>query len=79
MPRSSSIRNTAERSVTSPIKKGRFDLASRLVSTDQSEEKNLKLDSLRGAIIEGETSGKAMPFRMEDFLKTKRKAGLDST
>lgn len=64
-----------EKFIKSQIEKGRFGSASEAVRAGLRllEEHELKIERLRSAIEEGEASGPATPFNMDDFLKAKRR------
>jgi antitoxin ParD1/3/4 len=65
-----------EKFIQRQVKKGRFGSASEAMRAGLRllEEQELKIERLRAAIIEGETSGAATPFDMDDFIKSKRGA-----
>lgn len=64
-----------EKFIKSQIEKGRFGSASEAVRAGLRllEEHELKIERLRSAIEEGEASGPATPFNMDDYLKAKRR------
>ena len=70
------IGNTDDKFIKSQIKKGRFGSASEAVRAGLRllEEQELKIERLRAAIAEGEASGPATAFNMDDYLKAKRSA-----
>jgi antitoxin ParD1/3/4 len=53
------------------VAQGRFDSASDVVTAGLRllEEQEVRLEALRRALIEGEESGPATPFDVEEFLK----------
>ena len=65
-----------EKFIATQIKRGRFASASEAMRAGLRllEEQELKIERLRAAIAEGEASGPATPFNMEDFIKSKRRA-----
>ena len=68
------IGNSNDKFIKSQIKKGRFGSASEAVQEGLRllEEQELKIERLRSAIKEGEVSGPATAFNMDDYLKAKR-------
>jgi antitoxin ParD1/3/4 len=60
--------------IKSQVKKGRFGSASEAVRAGLRllEEQELKIESLRKAILEGELSGTPAPFNMKDFIASRR-------
>ena len=70
------IGNTDDKFIKSQIKKGRFGSASEAVRAGLRllEEQELKIERLRSAIKDGETSGPATAFNMGDYLKAKHSA-----
>lgn len=56
------------------IARGRYGSASDVVRAGLRllEEHELKVEALREALIEGERSGPAEPFDVDDFLRSKR-------
>ena len=69
------IGNIEDKFIKSQVKKGRFGSASEAVRAGLRllEEHELKIDRLRTAIAEGEASGPATAFDMDDYIKSKRK------
>lgn len=67
-----------EKLIQKQVKKGRFGSASEAMRAGLRllEEQELKIERLRAAIIEGETSGEATPFSMNDFVKSKRSTSV---
>jgi antitoxin ParD1/3/4 len=65
-----------EKFIATQIKKGRFASASEAMRAGLRllEEQEMKIERLRAAITEGEASGPATPFNMDDFIKSKRRA-----
>ena len=61
--------------IQAQIKKGRFGSASEAMRAGLRllEEQELKIESLRAAIIKGEKSGAPKAFNMESFIAAKRK------
>ena len=61
--------------IQAQIKKGRFGSASEAMRAGLRllEEQELKIESLRAAIIKGEKSGAPTAFNMESFIAAKRK------
>ena len=64
-----------ERFIAKQIKTGRFESKSEVIRAAMRllEEHEKKVAALRRALIEGEESGKAVPFAMTDVLKEARK------
>jgi antitoxin ParD1/3/4 len=62
-----------DRFVEERIDSGRYGSASDVVRAGLRllEEQELRLDALRRALIDGETSGPAEPFDIESFLSMK--------
>ena len=62
-----------DRFVEERIDSGRYGSASDVVRAGLRllEEQELRLEALRSALVEGETSGPAEPFDLEAFLSTK--------
>ncbi|MDP3659167.1 type II toxin-antitoxin system ParD family antitoxin [Phenylobacterium sp.] len=56
--------------IEAEVATGRYGSASDVVraSLRLLEERQLRLDTLRAALIEGETSGTAMPFDFDAFI-----------
>ena len=63
------------------LEHGRYGSASDVVRAGLRllEERELKLEALRAALIEGEQSGPSTPFDFEAFINRKRKAGAKSS
>ena len=61
--------------IQAQIKKGRFGSASEAMRAGIRllEEQELKVASLRAAIIKGEKSGAATAFGMDEFISAKRR------
>jgi antitoxin ParD1/3/4 len=61
--------------IQAQVKKGRFGSASEAMRAGIRllEEQELKVESLRGAIIRGEKSGPATAFDMDRFIAAKRR------
>lgn len=61
--------------IKSQMKKGRFGSGGKAVRAGLRllEEQELKIERLRAAITEGEASGPATKFDMDDYIKSKRK------
>ena len=68
------IGNADDKFIKSQLKKGRFGSASEAVRAGLRllEEQELKIERLRAAIMEGEASGTATAFNMDDYIKAKR-------
>jgi antitoxin ParD1/3/4 len=62
------------RFIKAQIRKGRFGSASEAVRAGLAllEEQELKVERLRQALAEGEASGQALPFDVEDYIAAKR-------
>ncbi len=60
--------------IKSQIRKGRFGSASEAVRAGLRllEEQELQVERLRNALAEGEASGAATPFDVDDFVAAKR-------
>ena len=59
------------------VQAGRYELSSDVVRAGLRllEEQELKIERLRDALIEGEESGEATPFDLDDFLGEARRMG----
>ena len=59
------------------IEQGRYTSASEVVRAGLRllEEREAELSSLRAALIEGESSGSAVPFDFDAFIQRKKSAG----
>jgi len=70
-----SIGNHFENFISKRVADGRYGSASDVVRAGLRllEEKEVKLEALRTALIEGEKSGKATAFDFDSFLSEKRK------
>jgi len=77
MSKSTSILVGEEQNVfiQAQIKKGRFGSTSEALRAGIRllEERELKIENLRAAIIKGEKSGKPTAFKTESYIATKRK------
>jgi antitoxin ParD1/3/4 len=62
--------------VESKIAEGRYASASDVVRAGLRllEEQETRLDALRAALVEGETSGEAAPFDFDVFIEGKKRA-----
>lgn len=78
MPKNTSVILSKEQDkfIAAQIRKGRFSSASEAMRAGLRllEEQELKIESLRAAIIRGEESGEPQPFDMAAFLAAKRKS-----
>lgn len=79
MPKNTSISLSDQLAafIETQVTSGRFGSASDVVRAGLRllEEQELKLAALRAALIEGESSGAALPFDIEAFIGEKRKKG----
>ena len=69
-----------EQFISTQIKSGRYGNASEVVrsSLRRMEEDEQKLEALRQALIDGESSGESTPLDMQEIIEVaKREAGLD--
>ena len=68
------IGNDEANFIRTQIKKGRFGSATEGVRAGPRllEQQELKTETLRLAIVEGDASGPATPFSMDDYLAGKR-------
>ncbi len=77
MPKNTSVvlGKEHQRFIKSQVRKGRFGSASETVRAGLRllEEQELKVECLRAALLEGETSGETAVFNMKDFIAAKRK------
>jgi antitoxin ParD1/3/4 len=57
------------------VSEGRYSSASDVVRAGLRllEEREMKIEALRAAIIEGEQSGPSKPFDLEEFISRKRR------
>lgn len=65
------------RFVDEQVARGRYGSVSDVVRAGLRllEEHEMKLEALRAALIEGESSGEAKPLDVEEFLQAKRCGG----
>jgi len=58
------------------VERGRYGSASDVVRAGLRllEEREAKLEALRGALVEGEDSGPSTPFDFDEFIAKKRKS-----
>jgi antitoxin ParD1/3/4 len=65
-----------ERFIAIQIRKGRYGSASEAVRAGLRllEEQELKVETLRAALAQGEASGPAADFDMDEFIAAKRRA-----
>ncbi len=62
-----------EKFIEKQIKKGRFASASEVMRAGLRllEDEELRVEALRNALVEGEKSGAATPFSMDQFLESR--------
>ena len=80
-----SLSSTFEAYIQKQLDEGRYNNASEIIrealrlKMQQDEIYNTRLDALRTAIIQGEESGDAVPFNMQDIIQeAKKDAGLNA-